>query len=71
MDKNRRQFFINGLRAGALGLIGAAAGGAVIKRRRLLREGKCLNKSICCNCKVFDDCGLPAALSAKAKGRRS
>ena len=71
MDKDRRQFFVNGLRAAVLGVVGAATGAAVIKRRRLLREGKCLNKSICCDCKVFDDCGLPAALSAKAKGGKS
>ena len=70
VKKNRRQLLVSGVRAGLLALLGFAGAGAVAKRRRLVKEGKCINRSLCCDCKVFDDCRLPAALSAKlnAKG---
>lgn len=70
LKKNRRELLAGGVRAGLLGLLGLAGGAAVAKRRRLIKEGKCVNRSLCCDCNVFDDCSLPAALSAKlnAKG---
>jgi len=54
------------LRNMSLAVLGLAGGAAVIKRRRLLREGKCLNQGICGACEVFDDCGLPRALSTRS-----
>ena len=65
VKKNRRQLLADGVRAGLLGLLGFAGAGAVVKRRRLIKEGKCVNRGLCCDCNVFDDCELPAALSAK------
>jgi hypothetical protein len=61
----RRQFFRSTLRNVSLALLGVAGGAAVTKRRRLLREGKCVNRGVCSGCDVFEDCGLPRALSAK------
>jgi len=61
----RRSFFQQTLRNASLALLGLAGGATVLKRRRLLREGKCLNLGLCRDCKVFDDCGLPRALSTR------
>jgi len=63
--QSRRQLFAGALRYVTLGLFAAGAGSVVAKRRRLLREGKCINGGICCGCEVFEKCGLPQALSAK------
>jgi len=54
------------LRNASLAVLGLAGGATVLKRRRLLREGKCLNQGICRACAVFDDCGLPRALSTRS-----
>lgn len=62
---SRRQLLTGTARYAALGALAVGAGGAVIKRRRLLREGKCVNRGICKDCGVFTDCGLPRALSVK------
>jgi len=67
----RRQFFSGVLRKASLTLLGAGGGAAVVKRRRLLREGKCLNQGICSGCEVFEECGLPRALSVKLAMKRS
>jgi hypothetical protein len=61
----RRQFIRRALRSASLAALGLAGGALVVKRRRLLREGKCLNQGMCRDCEVFDDCGLPRALSAR------
>jgi hypothetical protein len=63
--QNRRQLFAGALRYATLGLLGAGAWSVAAKRRRLLREGKCVNGGICSGCEVFEECGLPQALSAK------
>jgi len=63
--QNRRQLLTSALRYGTLGLLGAAGAAAVIRRRRLLQEGKCINDGVCRGCQVFETCGLPQALSAK------
>jgi hypothetical protein len=63
--QNRRQLFAGALRYISLGLVAAGAGALFAKRRRLVREGKCINKGICRGCEVFEKCGLPQALSAK------
>lgn len=63
--QNRRKLLETALRYGTLGLLGAAGGTFFAKRRRLMREGKCINDGVCRGCKVFQKCGLPQALSAK------
>jgi len=63
--QNRRQLLEAVLRYGTLGLLGAAGAAAVTRRRRLVREGKCINDGVCRGCQVFETCGLPQALSAK------
>lgn len=68
-SENRRDFFRSIGRYLTLGLIGVG-GGAVAARKGTAREGQsCRNKSVCCNCGVFDSCRLPAALSAKQHAR--
>ena len=61
----RRQFLTRALRNASLALLGLGGGAVVVKRRRLLREGKCLNDGMCKQCGVFEDCGLPRALSTR------
>jgi len=61
----RRQFLTRTLRNASLALLGLGGGAVVVKRRRLLREGKCLNDGMCRACGVFEDCGLPRALSTR------
>ncbi len=63
--KTRRQLLAGILRTGSLGLLGAAGGSIFVKRRRLVREGKCIARGICRGCEAFEGCGLPPALSAK------
>jgi hypothetical protein len=67
----RRRFLRGVFRNVSLTLLGVAAGATVAKRRRLVREGKCLNQGVCSGCEVFDECGLPRALSAKLAMTRS
>jgi hypothetical protein len=62
----RRQLITRVLRNASLALLGIGGGAVVVKRRRLLREGKCINQGICRDCTVFDDCGLPRALSTRS-----
>ena len=61
----RRQFITRALRGAGLALLGLGGGAVVLKRRRLLREGKCLNRGMCRDCAAFADCGLPRALSTR------
>ena len=63
--QSRRKLLEAALRYGTLGLLGAAGGTFFAKRRRLTREGKCINDGVCRGCEVFQKCGLPPALSAK------
>jgi len=63
--QNRREMLGRVLRYATLGLLGAAGGSGLAKRRRLVREGKCVSRGICRGCEVFEKCGLPQALSAK------
>ncbi|HUS71884.1 MAG TPA: hypothetical protein VMY06_02375 [Sedimentisphaerales bacterium] len=63
--QSRRQLLEAALRYGTLGLLGAAGGTFFAKRRRLVREGKCINYGVCRGCEVLETCGLPQALSTK------
>jgi hypothetical protein len=63
--QSRRQLLEGILRYATFGLLGAGAGAVYAKRRRLVREGKCINRGICRGCEAFAKCGLPQALSAK------
>lgn len=64
-NQSRRELFAGVLRYAAMGLL--ATGGAVLfaKRRRLLREGICINDRFCDGCAILQQCTLPRALSAK------
>jgi hypothetical protein len=64
--ENRRQLFTHTLRASALTVLTGAGGWAWMKRRRLLREGSCLNQGVCEGCHEFDLCGLPRARSVRS-----
>lgn len=69
--KSRRRVFIDALRYAVIGVIGVGSGLAFAKRRRLLREGKCVNDGICRQCEIFETCDLPQALVVRemsAKG---
>ena len=62
---SRRELFAGALRYAALGFL--ATGGAVLyaKRRRLVREGICINDGTCDGCDILKQCGLPQALLAR------
>lgn len=70
-DHARRQFFRRMLRNASLTLLGVAGGVAVTKRSRLVRAGKCVNQGVCSGCDVFEECGLPRALSTKVAFART
>ncbi len=63
--QNRRQLFTSFLRYTTLGVLGVVGGSVFAKRRRLLQNGICINREICRSCGIFEECGLPPALSAK------
>ncbi len=63
--QNRRKMLVEVLRYAVLVIFGAGGGFVFTNRRRLIREGKCLNDGICRGCVVFESCNLPCALSAK------
>jgi hypothetical protein len=62
---DRREFFSGLLRKAALAALAFGGGAAAAKRAVLSKEQSCVNRGICSGCRVFDDCGLPQALSAK------
>ncbi|MHC4112090.1 MAG: hypothetical protein ACYSUY_13530 [Planctomycetota bacterium] len=64
-EQNRRHLLAAVLRYATLGLLGTVGASIISKRRRLVREGKCINDGICRGCEVLETCGLPLALSAK------
>ena len=62
---SRRQFLRGGLRLAILGGL-AAVGGTLAGRQAGQPAGQvCISAGICRGCAVFEDCGLPRALSAK------
>jgi hypothetical protein len=60
---NRRSVLRGSLRVLAAGTIVAGSAGLVVKRQRLLKDGRCVNRSICKDCVQLTDCGLPRARS--------
>jgi hypothetical protein len=62
---SRRELFAGALRYAALGLLTAGGVTLFAKRRRLLREGKCIGGGVCGGCKLLENCGLPQASSAR------
>lgn len=63
--QSRRHLLAAVLRYATLGLLGTAGASVISRRRRLVREGKCINDGVCRSCVVLETCGLPQALSAK------
>ena len=63
--RDRRSVIKEVLRYITLAFLGFAAAGAIVKKRRLLKEGKCLNRGICAGCGVYSNCRLPQAMSRK------
>ena len=61
----RRGVLLGFGRFGVLGLFGGLAVFGEAKRRRLLREGKCVGGGVCDACGSFGDCGLPLAIAVK------
>lgn len=63
--QSRRVFFESGARYACVAAMAVFSVGAIFKRRKLVKENKCINGGICCNCAAFTKCVLPQALSAK------
>jgi hypothetical protein len=64
-NQNRRELFAGALRYTALGLLTVGGAALFTKRRRLLREGICINDRLCAGCSILGHCTRPEALSAK------
>ena len=63
--KNRRKLLTDALRFAGLGLLGFVSVSTVLKRRKPKFDGDCINSSICSGCRIYEQCGLPQALSRK------
>jgi len=70
-NRSRREFVVGALRKGALGILAASGAFAVAKRRRLVREGVCINDGLCLGCAAYRGCDLPAALYARQSSERN
>jgi hypothetical protein len=62
---NRRDFFRAGARYSCLAVLGAVA--SLAARKSGPANQTCINRGLCGTCGAFAQCGLPQALSAKAK----
>lgn len=62
---NRREFYTRILRYSALGLLTVMGGSILAKRRKFIREGKCVNFYYCANCDFLSECELPEATAAR------
>ena len=63
--RSRRELFAQVGRYATLGLLTAGVAGIFAKRRRLIRQGKCVSSRTCLGCKILARCELPRALSAR------
>jgi hypothetical protein len=67
---SRRQFLRDGIRLAVLGGLSAVGGKLAGRAAALPARQVCISAGLCRSCAVFEDCGLPGALSAKqALGR--
>lgn len=67
-QETRRTFLSAAARGAGLIGLGLFAAGSIQKRRRHVREGKCLDlqgRTGCQACRAFPACGLPRALSVR------
>ena len=69
--QSRRKLFISVLRYATLGVLGVVGGSVFAKKRRLVRNGVCINHGICQSCGILSECSLPRALSVKASGKEN
>ena len=63
--QSRRQLLTEVLRYATLGFWVAVGGSVLVKKRRFVRQGKCINHGVCRGCEILQKCSLPLALSAK------
>jgi hypothetical protein len=63
--QNRRKLLTDALRFAGVGLLSLVSIASVLKRKGLKYEGDCINSSICGGCRIYEDCGLPQAISRK------
>lgn len=64
-SQNRREFFAAGLRYTVLSFMTVASGLGIAKRRRLVKENKCISVASCRDCGILQNCKLPRAISAR------
>lgn len=66
---NRRKLLHGVLRyTAAVGIAGTSSA-VVLKSRRLLKDGRCINRGVCKRCIQLVDCGLPRARSYRQAGK--
>ncbi|MBN1765436.1 MAG: hypothetical protein JW860_09290 [Sedimentisphaerales bacterium] len=64
-QSNRREFFRGIGRNMSLAGMAVLTALLIGRRRKPLAGQTCINKGLCCNCRIFQRCELPAALSVK------
>ena len=64
-DQGRRAFFRSAGRAAVLGTMGLFGLRAHNRANKTPDREVCINRSVCRTCRVFGECELPAARSAK------
>ena len=68
----RRGFLAALVRGAAVVGMGGFAAGMFVRRRKLVREGKCIDpagRTVCDACREYPACGLPRALYVKKAKR--
>jgi hypothetical protein len=64
--KNRRELIRGVLRIVSLGAVAGGTGSVLARRRKLIKEGKCINKAAGCrDCAIVSKCNLPLGMSAR------
>ena len=63
--QSRREMLAGALRYAALGLMALVSAAIFVKRKRLVKQGLCINSGICDGCEILENCGLPLAVSAR------
>ena len=64
-EMNRREFLRSCLRNGLLTSLAIASGALIFRKKPEKPAQVCISQGICDGCRVFNNCGLPQALSAK------